>query len=304
MSRPFRFGVLFGDSTSAGEWPRFARRVEAQGFSTLLAPDHYPTAMAAMPLLAAAAAATTTLRVGTYVSNNDFRHPPMLAKEFATLDVISGGRAELGIGAGWWRREYQQIGLTFDPGPVRFERFEEAVSIIKRLLAGEEVTFAGRYYCLDGLVGAPRPVQRPVPMLIGGGGPRMVRLAAREADIIGFNPQSRPLGGIERTAFGESVFQERINQFDAALAEAGRIGENAPERSLLIFAIAGSADQVDPAYIQPEFVEHSPFALIGDTSQIVDTMLERRERWGLTYYVSLATQIDSVACLVDRLAGV
>src|SRR5687767_3997434 len=146
--------------------------------------------MACGPLIMSAAAATTTLRVGSYVYDNDFRHPALLAKEAATMDVLSGGRFELGIGAGWAKEEYDQVGLTFDPPGVRRRRLEEAVPIIRRLFAGELITHDGAHYQLAEYAGEPRTVQSRLPVLIGGGGERMVKFAAREADIVGLVPRS------------------------------------------------------------------------------------------------------------------
>src|SRR5205085_1946051 len=149
-----------------------ARRLEGEGFSSLLVADHYDNPMSCGILQIAAADATTTLRVGSYVYNNDFRHPALLAKEAATIDVMSGGRLEFGIGAGWDKREYGTTGIPFDPGSVRVSRLEEAVEIMKLLWQGERVSFTGQQYRIDGLEGMPLPIQRPLPLLIGGGGPR------------------------------------------------------------------------------------------------------------------------------------
>ncbi len=144
LNRRFRFGVLVGRAESAAEWRDLARKVEHLGYSTLLIADHFSRQLAPLPAVIAAAAATTTLRVGTFVLDNDFRHPALTAKEAATVDVLTGGRFELGIGAGWNASDYTKTGMTFEPAGTRVGKLEEAVEIIKRLLAGETVTFEGR----------------------------------------------------------------------------------------------------------------------------------------------------------------
>src|SRR5690349_15892452 len=156
QGRPFRFGLVAGQIDSGPAWLASARRAEELGYATLVVPDHYVNPITPTPVLAAAAAVTTRLRVGTLVYDNDFRHPALVAKDAATLDLLSGGRFELGIGAGWHRGEYEQIALPFDPPAVRIDRLAEGVQIIKRLFGEEPVTFAGRYYTVTGLTGTPR----------------------------------------------------------------------------------------------------------------------------------------------------
>jgi probable F420-dependent oxidoreductase len=180
--RAFRFGVVAMQPRSRQEWAEHARKVEALGYATLLMADHFGDLLAPFPALVAAADVTTTLRLGTLVICNDFRHPAVLAQEAATLDLLSDGRVELGLGAGWLRAEYERTGILFEPGPVRVARLEESVRIVKGLLAGETVTFAGQHYTVTDLPGLPRPVQQPhPPLLVAGGGRRILTLAAREA---------------------------------------------------------------------------------------------------------------------------
>ena len=300
MVLSFRFGVVFTGATTAAAWPEYARRVEGLGFSTLLVADHFDNPMACTPLLMAAASATTTLRVGSYVMNNDFRHPAMLAKEIATVDVLSGGRAELGIGAGWSKEEYEQVGLGFDPGRIRADRFEEGVTVLKKLLTGGSVVHEGRYYQLSGLEGLPLPVQRPLPLLIGGGGPRMIGIAAREAQIVAFVPPSLPGGGLDPDGFSEAAFADKVTRLDTALDSVGRSGDP-PERSILIFGIGNSADQIGADWIQPDLVHTSPYALHGGPATIADTLRERNNRWGLSYIVCFDQDIDKLAPVIPHL---
>src|SRR2546430_9018955 len=193
--RPFRFGVSVHGARSGAEWRSIARQVEASGYSTLLMPDHLGDQLSPIPALVAAADATSTLRVGSLVFDNDFRHPAMLAKEAATLDVLSGGRLELGLGAGWMKPEYDRAGMIFDRAGIRIDRMEESIQILKGLFADGPVEFAGQYYTISGLEGFPKPVQRPHPPFhIGGGGRGFFTIAAREGGNVGFIPKASPHG--------------------------------------------------------------------------------------------------------------
>ena len=161
--RPFRFGVIAYDAQSKEEWVAKARRIEQLGYATLLVPDHLGKQLASVPAILTAAEATRSLRVGSYVFANDFRFPVMLAKEAATLDVLTGGRFEFGIGAGYLRSEYEQAGLPYDAASVRVSRLEETIQVVKGFFADEPLTFSGRYYTVTNLDGFPKPVQRPHP---------------------------------------------------------------------------------------------------------------------------------------------
>src|SRR5689334_25210991 len=159
-------------------------------------PDHFREQLAPVPALTAAALATTRLRVGSLVFSNDFRHPVVLAKEAATLDGLSGGRFELGLGSGWLREEYDQAGIPFDAPGTRIERMAEAVTIVKGLLAGEPVHFTGRHYTIAGLRGTPTPIQHPhPPLVIGGGGPRPLPPAPPGGPVVGLGAPGGPGGG-------------------------------------------------------------------------------------------------------------
>ena len=247
-----------------------------------------------------AAAVTTRLRLGSYVFCNDFRHPALLAKEAAEIDRLSDGRFELGIGAGWLKLEYDMVGLPFEEGKVRADRFQEAVGLVRRLLAGETVTHRGDHYRLDEYEPAALPVQAPVPMLLGGGGPRMTRFAGRHADIIGFDPQSLPGGGKDDREFGRAAFEEKLTVLDEV--SAGRT-DAGPERSILVFDVARRVEELpEDAWMEAEVAQDSPYALIGDTSTMVETLLERRERWGLTYYVFMDQDVEVLTPVVAALA--
>jgi len=300
--KPFRFGVVFTDEMPGPEWAEYSRRLEGEGFSTLLVADHYGNPMACGPLLMAAAAATTTLRIGSYVYDNDFRHPALLAKEAATIDVLSGGRFELGIGAGWHKGEYDQAGIAFDPPGVRVSRLEEAVEVITNLFAGGPVQFAGEHYRIDGLEGSPLPIQRPIPLLIGGGGPRMIRLAARRAQILGFVPPSLPEGGLDPVKFSAEAMNAKIDALETAVVEVGR-SDGGPERSVLVFEAYRSIDEVtDADWVQEDLVSTSPYVLLGSAEAMADALIERRERWGLSYIVCFERDLETFLPLARKLA--
>src|SRR5579862_3306574 len=188
-TRPFRFGVIAESAPDGFAWINKARRAESLGYDTFLVPDHLSLSeqLAPMPALAAIVTATSKLRLGAFVFDNDFRHPVLLAKEIATLDLLSNGRVEWAIGAGWFQSEYQEAGIPFESAGLRVSRMEEAITIMKALFASSiPVNFSGRYYTITDCPGYPLPVQHPhPPLVIGGGGSRVLNIAAREADIIG-----------------------------------------------------------------------------------------------------------------------
>ena len=307
-ARLFRFAVTVPSVSAGSAWAEKARRVERLGFSVLAVPDHFRDQLAPVPALTAAALATTRLRVGSLVFCNDFRHPVVLAKEAATLDVLSGGRFELGLGAGWLRAEYDQAGISFDAPGTRIERLEESVAIVKGLLAGERVTFTGRHYSIADLEGRPVPVQRPhPPILIGGGGQRTLSLAAREASIVGFVPRALKDGsGLDRTDFGEAALRQKIQW--ARAADGDRF--DSLELNALIQAVVVSdqrthtADQLAARFkVARDLVLESPYVLLGTIDEICDTIRQRRERYGISYLTVFERDMEAFAPVVERLAG-
>ena len=228
--RPFRFGVGIWQVNSRAELAEKARKVEALGYDTLNFPDHLTDRIAPIPAVVSAAEATSRLRIGTNVLNNDLRHPVLVAREAATLDLLSDGRFQLGLGAGSIKSEYDEAGLRFDTGRVRVARLAEAVGIIKRLLRGEEVSFSGRYYQIAGHKLAPLPVQRPhPPILIGGNGPQLLTLAAREADIVGFSGITFREGGAlppNVSAWRAAAVDERLRLVRAAAEKSASPSSN------------------------------------------------------------------------------
>ncbi|HEY1430396.1 MAG TPA: LLM class F420-dependent oxidoreductase [Stellaceae bacterium] len=310
--KPFRFGVNVRHAQSRAEWAQKARKIEDLGYSTLNAPDHLTDLMAPMPALVSAAEATRHLRVGTNVLNNDFRHPVLVAREAATIDLLTEGRLQLGLGAGSIRSEYEQAGLNFDRGRTRVERLTEAVTIIKGLLSGEKVTFLGRHYRVTGHAIAPVPVQKPhPPILIGGNGPRLLALAAREADIVGFSGITFKSGGAaapDLSGWRLSNVDERVRRIREIAGEErySRLELNAlVQRVVVTDDRHKAAEELASRWPQlsADDILQSPYVLIGTVEQMVEDLTARRERWDISYYVVHEPYLDVFAPVVARLAG-
>jgi probable F420-dependent oxidoreductase len=307
-ARRFRFGVTAHRAASGAEWKAFSRKVEDLGFTTLFVSDHLGDQLAPVPALTAAAEATTELRVGVLVACNDFRHPIIQAKELATLDVLAGGRAEWGVGAGWLAPEYQAAGLPFDPGPVRVDRMQEAVAVMKALLGDGVVTHEGRHYRVTNLDGRPKPVQRPhPPLLIGGARKRMLGLAAREADIAGVAPAPSTDGS--GTSGGEAPASAADRQLGWLRDAAGDRFDDL-EINMVAFPVIVTNDReqraaklADRMHLTPPAVLMAPHVWIGTVTQICDSLEERRQRWGVSYWVVPASALDAVAPVAARLAN-
>jgi probable F420-dependent oxidoreductase len=308
--KPFRFGVNLWHGRTRAEWRDKARKAEDLGFATLTVPDHLTDFLAPMPAAVSAADATTAIRVGTNVLNNDLRHPVLVAREAATVDLLTDGRLQLGLGAGSIQAEYDQAGLRFDSGATRVERLAEAVTIIKGLLAGREVTFAGRHYQVTGHTIAPLPVQKPhPPILIGGNGRRLLTLAAREADIVGLSGITFREGGArpDLAAFRAAAVDERVR----LVREVAGDRYAALELCALVQRVVVTDDRLNAAeeltgrWTQLSAADSlaSPYVLIGTTEQMVEDLLARRQRWGISYYVVFEPFMDAFAPVIARLAG-
>ena len=308
--RPFRFGVNVRSTASAADWTALARKVEDLGYTSLNVPDHLADMLAPIPALAVAAAVTTRLRVSTMVLDNEFRHPVLVAREAATLDLLSDGRLDLGLGAGHMKSEFDQAGLRFDRGAVRVERLAEAVTIVKGLLAGETVTFAGHHYQVTSHTIYPRPVQRPhPPIVIGGNGPRLLALAAAEADVVGLSGITFRRGGTEPdlTAFRAAAVDERVRH----LREAAGVRFERLELSALVQRVIVTDDRRAGAEelarrwpaLGVDDILDSPFLLLGTLDEIAGQLVARRARWGISSYVIFEPALDAFASIVARLAG-
>jgi probable F420-dependent oxidoreductase len=314
--RRFRFGVVGEGIRSGEQLAAEARRAEALGYATLLLRDHFVPEpfgdqLAPTVALMAAAGVTRTLRLGTMVLDNDYRHPVLLAKEAATLDLLSGGRFELGVGAGWLRDEYERAGMRFDAPGVRVARLEESLQVLKGLLAGSAFTFAGVHYTVAGLESFPRPVQRPhPPILVGAGSRRMLGIAGREADIVGILPRALPNGTIS-----EDLSERSPETTDRKLdwvrqAAGGRFGEL--ELSMMVSLIVADDHRKAAAQLATERgwgtaaserVLEMPSVFVGGVDRIVELMKARRDRYGFSYYVVSDEDMEALGPVVDRLAG-
>src|SRR5712691_4771920 len=288
MTKPFRFGVQIANTKSASAWRDKARKLEDLGYSTLFMPDHFGDELAPMPAIAMAAAHTTTLKVGALVFDNDYKHPAILAKEAATIDLLCDGRLELGIGAGWMKTDYDALGLKYDPPAVRVDRFEEALHVIKQCFTGEKFTYHGEHYRISDYASYPKPAQH-LPILVGGGGKRVLSIAAREADIVGINPNLRA-GEIGLDAAGARLG-------DIEIQMRFFITKVTDDRMKLATAMA-------PGFgVSPEEALESGAALVGTETEIIEQLHQRRERWGLSYVVVGDDNIDEFAPIVAKLTG-
>jgi probable F420-dependent oxidoreductase len=307
--RTFRFGVQASTAGSADEWRDLARRIEDLGFSSLTLPDHFGDQLAPIPAMMAAADATTELKVGALVFDNDYRHPVVLAKELATVDVLSGGRVEIGLGAGWMTDDYERSGIQHDEPKVRVDRFVEGLQVIKQLLSDEPATFAGEHYTVTELDGRPKPVQRPhPPFLLGGGGKRMLTIAARHADIVGVNPNLRT-GRIDATSAADAK-PERFDEKLTWVRDAAGERFDDLELNALMFLVNqtddrdGFAENVAPVFaMTPDEVSHTPLALFGNVGEMCDELEWRRERWGFSYIICQRDAVDALAPVVAKLTG-
>jgi probable F420-dependent oxidoreductase len=307
--RPFRFGVQASGPASADDWTDLARKVEDLGYSTLTCADHLDDQFSPVPALVAAAGATSTLRLGTLVLANDYRHPVVTAKDTATLDVLSDGRAEIGLGAGWMTTDYEGAGIPLDPAGHRIGRLAEAIRVIKALWADGPVDHHGAHYRISGMEGWPKPVQRPhPPLVVGGGGPKVLRLAAQEADIVAVNV-NLAAGVIDDRAGPDATEDATTAKIDLVREAAGaRFDELELHIRIHVAAVTddreGMADLLAPALgISPEAALASPHAIAGTVDQIVETLEARRERWGLSYLGISVDALDAFAPVVARLVG-
>jgi probable F420-dependent oxidoreductase len=308
--RPFRFGIITESAPSREQWITLVHKAEDLGYATFLLADHFVNEFPPLVALTVAADATKTLRVGSFVFDNDFRHPALLAKEVATLDLLSGGRFELGIGAGWHQPEYKQTGLSFDRAGVRINRLEEALSIIKQFFTEESVTFAGNHYTVTDLKAFPKPLQHPhPPILMGGGGKRLLTLAGQEADIIGLHLKVNDDGTVDASERTEAALARKVEWVRQAAGERFA----AMELNILIGSVIITQNQQQAAEqylrenerpgVTAEQLLASPYMLIGSIGQITERIQRLREHFGISYLVLDADYMEAFAPVVARLAG-
>ncbi len=305
----FRFGVQVSRAESAEAWRALARKIEDLGYSTLFVPDHLDDQYAPLVALTVAADATSTLRVGSLVFDIDYRHPVVLAKEIATLDLLSGGRVEFGLGAGWMTTDYEQSGIELDPPAVRVDRMAEGLSVMKSLWESGSATFKGEHYRVDGAIGLPAPHQRPhPPVIIGGGSKKVLGIAGRDADIVGLNP--RLTAGHVGPEVVATTSAEHYDERRAWVKEAAGTRFDRLEFQCLTFGVEvtddrrGAVDRLASLLsVPPEQVDESPVCLFGTVPEMVDILENRRERFGFNYVVVHEGEMEAFAPVVGALTG-
>lgn len=294
-SRPFRFGVVAAHARSGKEWMDKARRAEELGYSTFLVPDTLGQTLAPLPALAFAAAATTSIRVGSFVLANDFRHPVMVAREAAALDLLSGGRFELGLGAGRSNAggDYRMLGIPFDPGSVRVERLAESVRIIRALLDGQRVTVTGPHYTVADVELFPRSTHQP-PILLAARGQRLLSLAAREADIVSlaFQADESPAAVAEKVHYLREAAGERFEQLELGsnLVAAGQQMPN-----WLSSRLGLDSERLIQA--------GSLAVLMGTPDEMCEQLLDRKDTLGISYITLNDYLMEEFAPVLERLSG-
>jgi probable F420-dependent oxidoreductase len=297
MYRPFRFAVVTGSAESQEAWVTKARKAEDAGYSALLVADHLSTGIAPLTSLAVAAQATTSLRVGSFVFGNGYRHPVLLAKEIATLDLLSQGRFELGIGAGNWPSDFEQMGIPFESVGVRISRLIEALHIMKKVFTEEVADFQGKYYTITHMQITPKPIQRPYPPIhIASSGQRMLTVAAQEADIINITPRGT-LNGVDP----EDATPEAVKRKIQWIREAAGERFSQIEFGNSAFHILISDGKVTSGGGQLRGPETKRVTM--SVEQAVDHLLEQREIFGFSYIQVLDSQLEAFMPVVARLAG-
>lgn len=306
-------------AASRREWVDQVRRAEDLGYSAVYMPDHFWDQLAPVPALAVAAEATTHVRIGTHVLGNDYRHPVVVAKEAATLDLLSDGRLELGIGAGWLRSDYAAAGLAYDPASERIRRLGETLRILKGFFAEGSFSLDGDFYTITDLEGRPKPVQRPhPPLLLGGGGRRMLELAAREADIVSINPNLRS-GGLRETETGAEGRKWAVaGEARTAAATSQKVewvraaaGDRFDQLELSVFArVVPTGDRRAEAARMAHVLDlpaaevlASPHVLVGTVDDIAEDVVRRRDAYGISFVVVGQASLRPMAPVVERLAG-
>ncbi len=307
--RPFRFGLMAAKASSGADWVATARKAEELGYSALLMPDHYGDQLGVIPALTAAAAATTNLRVGSLVFANDFRHPALLAKDTATIDLLSDGRLEVGVGAGWMDDDYRWTGVPHDSAGTRISRMIEAIEVLRGLWGPEPFSYSGEHYTITEMNGMPKPVQAGgPPLIVGGGGKRVLTTAARLADIVGVNPNvgAGSFGPAAIASMSADATDEKLtwvrdaagDRFDDLEISILKFVTNVTDDRDTVAEKVGGAMGIDAATILA-----SPHTMVGSAEQIADELVEQRDRWQGSYVTVQLDAIDTFAPVVAALAG-
>jgi probable F420-dependent oxidoreductase len=311
--RPFHFLADVHEIVTGAELASRARRAEQMGYHALVLPDHLLGQLSPVVAMATVAAATSELRVSAFVTNNDLRHPAVLAQDLASIDVLSGGRVDVAIGAGWNKAEYDAIGIAFDATPVRQARLAESITVLKGLCSGECFSFAGEHYTITDYAAQPVPLQRPhPPFFIGGGGRRTLALAGREADIVGLAPRILADGRLDTASITLAAAQEKIDWVRAAA------GDRFASLEFNIYPSMWPVTVTDDLYgearrvidhlrartgieLTEQDVIDSPHLFIGSIDRLVEKFLQLREELGISSI--LLGMIDELTPVLERLAG-
>lgn len=301
IRKSFRFAFLVADATrrTGEDWAVLAAQAEVLGYDTFGVTDHVGTPHAPLQVLGWVASCNSQLRLATLVIDNDFRHPVFLAQETATLDLLSNGRLELGMGAGWKFSDYERSGIPFERGRVRLERLEEAVHLIKALWAEGPVSAVGHHYQVKELVGLPKPVQRPhPPIMIGGSRPRILSLAAREADIVSFVAEDGPrMWTFDGLAEKSSRVREEAGDREIELHVESDLVAVTDDRAAAVSRLAQARD------LDPVDLDRSAYVLAGSVQSIVDHLERLREVAGISYVTIPSEDAEAFAPVVSELAG-
>ena len=307
--KPFRFGVQASSQPDRKSWIDLAKRTEAAGFDVLTMPDHFTDQLAPVPALMSVADATTKLRVGALVWDNDYKHPVVLAKELATMDLLSDGRLELGIGAGWMISDYEQSGIPYERAGLRIDRMIEGIDVMKGCFAEGVFSYSGKHYTITNYNGTPKPVQAPCPpILIGGGGKRVLTYAAQVADIIGINA-TMSAGAVGPEAISTMTAEAVDGKVEIVRESAGdRL--NHVEMNIRAFLVnitddaAGAISRLAAGMgVEESMIAETPFALMGPPSKLIEDLIARRERWGFSYVIVGGEDIEKFAPVVAALSG-
>jgi probable F420-dependent oxidoreductase len=308
VARPFRFGVSSSSAPSRQDWQAKARRAEELGYDSFVIADHLRGHLSPFVALGAVAEATSSLTLGTFVLNNDFRHPVLVAREAASLQAVTGRRFELGLGAGHSKDEYDEAGIPFDPGPVRVGRLGEAVEVIQQLFSGEPATFEGEHYRVTAHTIAP-PLEQPIPVLIGGNAKFILQLAARKADIVGFTgiflgPDG---AGVDFRWFSREGLEDRL----AIVREAAGKRFSQLELNVLIQGVTLTDDRAAAieatatrtTVLTPQQIDECPYLLMGSAHAMADRLIDYRERFGISYIVTHEHGMEALAPVIALLKG-
>lgn len=306
MPHKFRFAVQLASAGNRAQWVDACKAAEDLGYSTVFMPDHFGDQLAPLPALMTVAE-TTSLRIGTLVLDNDYKHPVVTAKELATMDLLTDGRLEAGIGAGWMRSDYDASGIAYDAPSVRVDRFEEGLQIIKKAFGGETYSHQGKHYTITDYKGRPKPVQQPgPPLLVGGGGRRVLSIAARQADIVGINFNLKP-GEVTPELGSDGTAAKTAEKIEWVKQAAGARFDEL-ELNVLVFFCAITNDRIQQASmigpmfgLTPEQALEMPYALVGTTDEVCDDLVKRRELYGISYICISAGAYKDFGGVVSKL---